>query len=115
MESANSGARTQSVAGFAAPTMVPTAVPQAPPPITATRSLIAQEPTTACRAPRRDPYTVPVSRATVAPTEHAGPALDPPLGPAAVLIPVKAFGQAKRRLGSALSDTDRIHLVRAMA
>ena len=32
-----------------------------------------------------------------------------------VLIPVKAFDQAKRRLGSALSDHDRIELVRAMA
>lgn len=51
----------------------------------------------------------------MAPTEHAVPAPDPPLGPEAVLIPVKAFGQAKRRLGAALSDTDRIHLVRAMA
>jgi 2-phospho-L-lactate guanylyltransferase len=32
-----------------------------------------------------------------------------------VLVPVKAFGQAKRRLGSTLSDLDRIQLVRAMA
>jgi 2-phospho-L-lactate guanylyltransferase len=51
----------------------------------------------------------------VAPTEHPAPAPDAPLGPEAVLIPVKAFHQAKRRLGSALSDTERIHLVRAMA
>jgi 2-phospho-L-lactate/phosphoenolpyruvate guanylyltransferase len=35
--------------------------------------------------------------------------------PEVVLIPVKAFGEAKRRLGSALSDPDRIRLVRAMA
>ena len=38
-----------------------------------------------------------------------------PLGPEVVLIPVKAFGQAKRRLGPALTDAERVHLVRAMA
>jgi 2-phospho-L-lactate guanylyltransferase len=32
-----------------------------------------------------------------------------------VLVPVKAFHQAKRRLGPALLDEDRIRLVRAMA
>ena len=37
------------------------------------------------------------------------------LGPEVVLIPVKAFHQAKRRLGSALSDPERIKLVRTMA
>ncbi len=43
--------------------------------------------------------------------------LDPDvhLGPEVVLIPVKAFHQAKRRLGTALSDPDREQLVRAMA
>jgi 2-phospho-L-lactate/phosphoenolpyruvate guanylyltransferase len=35
--------------------------------------------------------------------------------PEVVLIPVKAFGAAKRRLGSALSDPERIGLVRTMA
>jgi 2-phospho-L-lactate/phosphoenolpyruvate guanylyltransferase len=51
----------------------------------------------------------------VPPTEHAAHAVDPQLGPEVVLVPVKAFDQAKRRLGSALSDPDRIELVRAMA
>ena len=37
------------------------------------------------------------------------------LGPSVVLIPVKAFGQAKRRLGSALPERDRVQLVRSMA
>jgi 2-phospho-L-lactate/phosphoenolpyruvate guanylyltransferase len=43
------------------------------------------------------------------------PSVDVQLGPEVVLIPVKAFHQAKRRLGSALSDPERIELVRAMA
>jgi 2-phospho-L-lactate/phosphoenolpyruvate guanylyltransferase len=47
--------------------------------------------------------------------QHAGPAGDRPLGPEVVLIPVKAFHDAKRRLGSALSDPERIRLVRTMA
>jgi 2-phospho-L-lactate guanylyltransferase len=37
------------------------------------------------------------------------------LGPRAVLVPVKAFSQAKRRLGTALSDDERQALVRRMA
>jgi 2-phospho-L-lactate guanylyltransferase len=47
--------------------------------------------------------------------QHAAPPDDVRLGPEVVLIPVKAFHQAKRRLGSALSDADRIGLVRKMA
>jgi 2-phospho-L-lactate guanylyltransferase len=47
--------------------------------------------------------------------QHARPPDDVRLGPEVVLIPVKAFHQAKRRLGSALSDADRILLVRTMA
>ena len=47
--------------------------------------------------------------------QHAAPHDDVRLGPEVVLIPVKAFHQAKRRLGSTLSDPDRIALVRAMA
>jgi 2-phospho-L-lactate guanylyltransferase len=43
------------------------------------------------------------------------PPIDVALGPEVVLIPVKAFHQAKRRLGSALSDAERIRLVRTMA
>jgi 2-phospho-L-lactate guanylyltransferase len=46
---------------------------------------------------------------------HAAAPVDRTLGPEVVLIPVKAFYQAKRRLGSALSDPERIRLVRAMA
>jgi 2-phospho-L-lactate/phosphoenolpyruvate guanylyltransferase len=37
------------------------------------------------------------------------------LGPEVVLIPVKAFAQAKRRLGGAMDDAERVRLVRAMA
>jgi 2-phospho-L-lactate/phosphoenolpyruvate guanylyltransferase len=51
----------------------------------------------------------------VPPAQHAVQPGDLRLGPEVVLIPVKAFHQAKRRLGSALSDPDRIALVRAMA
>ena len=36
-------------------------------------------------------------------------------GPKVVLVPVKAFHQAKRRLGPALADPDRVRLVRSMA
>ncbi len=62
-----------------------------------------------------DPYTVPVSKANVPATQHDGSQADVELGHEVVLIPVKAFDQAKRRLGSTLSDGDRIALVRAMA
>jgi 2-phospho-L-lactate/phosphoenolpyruvate guanylyltransferase len=37
------------------------------------------------------------------------------LGPEVVLVPVKAFHQAKRRLGRTLADPDRVGLVRKMA
>ena len=37
------------------------------------------------------------------------------LGPEVVLVPVKAFGQAKRRLGRALAEPDRVRLVQSMA
>lgn len=40
---------------------------------------------------------------------------DVDLGPEVVLIPVKAFGQAKRRLGTTLGEPEREQLVRAMA
>ena len=49
------------------------------------------------------------------PAVHHPARVDVPTGPAVVLIPVKAFRAAKRRLGSALSDPDRMELVRAMA
>jgi 2-phospho-L-lactate/phosphoenolpyruvate guanylyltransferase len=47
--------------------------------------------------------------------QTAVPPVDVNLGPEVVLIPVKAFHQAKRRLGTALSDPERIELVRSMA
>ena len=37
------------------------------------------------------------------------------LGPEVVLVPVKAFHQAKRRLGATLPEPERVGLVRAMA
>jgi 2-phospho-L-lactate guanylyltransferase len=37
------------------------------------------------------------------------------LGPEVVLIPVKGFSQAKRRLGASLTDRQRVDLVRSMA
>lgn len=40
---------------------------------------------------------------------------DPILGDRAVLVPVKAFADAKRRLGAALGDAEREALVRRMA
>lgn len=43
------------------------------------------------------------------------PATPGVLGDRAVLVPVKAFADAKRRLGTALSDDERRQLVRAMA
>lgn len=47
--------------------------------------------------------------------EEATLLADVELGPEVVLIPVKAFDQAKRRLGSTLPEPERIRLVRAMA
>ncbi len=41
--------------------------------------------------------------------------VDAPLGPEVVLIPVKAFHQAKRRLESTMAGPARVRLVRAMA
>lgn len=65
--------------------------------------------------PGRRPYTVPVPRATLPPPSAAVSHTDRPLGPEVVLVPVKAFHQAKRRLGPALPHGDRIRLVRSMA
>jgi 2-phospho-L-lactate guanylyltransferase len=63
---------------------------------------------------RSHPYTVAVPRATL-PAPFGSDAEDAHLGNEVVLIPVKAFQQAKRRLGPALADADRVQLVRAMA
>jgi 2-phospho-L-lactate guanylyltransferase len=38
-----------------------------------------------------------------------------PMGSRAVLIPIKGFSVAKRRLGGSMNDADRINLVRSMA
>ncbi|HEX3947470.1 MAG TPA: NTP transferase domain-containing protein, partial [Acidimicrobiales bacterium] len=62
-----------------------------------------------------------VGTAAARPEDRPTPAVPGPtsrgplLGRQAVLVPVKAFGDAKRRLGAALSDTDRQALVRRMA
>ena len=61
------------------------------------------------------PYTVPVSRATGPAAWDAHAAADARSGPEVVLIPVKAFHQAKRRLGATMADPQRERLVRTMA
>jgi 2-phospho-L-lactate guanylyltransferase len=63
-----------------------------------------------CGRSRNDPdtYTEPVPV-----TDHASPPLG--IGPRAVLVPIKAFGEAKRRLDRALSGPERADLARAMA
>jgi 2-phospho-L-lactate/phosphoenolpyruvate guanylyltransferase len=62
--------------------------------------------------PAAGPYTDPVSSTVPgsgARVEGGG------LGPQVALVPVKAFRQAKQRLGSVLSDDERVRLVRCMA
>jgi 2-phospho-L-lactate guanylyltransferase len=62
------------------------------------------------------PYTGSVTVAAAADGKHESPNPSTPLlGTRVVLVPVKAFGQAKLRLGGALSDDDRKRLVRTMA
>jgi 2-phospho-L-lactate guanylyltransferase len=56
-----------------------------------------------------------VPKATLLPPSVSRPTTDPPIGPEAVLVPVKAFHQAKRRLGRVLVEEERVRLVRAMA
>jgi 2-phospho-L-lactate guanylyltransferase len=55
---------------------------------------------------------VPVSVTASLPAQ---PTPGPALGPEVVLIPVKGFRDAKRRLGGAMTDEVRQHLVRTMA
>lgn len=57
----------------------------------------------------------PAAGAAPAGTAPAGTAAASLLGPRAVLVPVKAFAEAKQRLGAALPDGDRRALVRRMA
>jgi 2-phospho-L-lactate/phosphoenolpyruvate guanylyltransferase len=65
------------------------------------------------------PYTDAVTLGTAGPLPVAARSAVSPaatlLGQRAVLIPVKAFAEAKRRLGPALSDDARQALVRRMA
>ena len=66
------------------------------------------------------PYTGAVTLGTAAVPPEAGsrvvvPGVASLLGPRAVLVPVKAFAEAKQRLGTALSDDARQALVRRMA
>ncbi len=101
MDAASSGERAHSAAGDEAATIVAMAVPHDPAPITATRSFMVPR-AYGCRSGR--PYTGAVRSTAMA-----------SLGPEVVLIPVKAFAQAKRRLGGAMGDRERVRLVRAMA
>ena len=85
-------------------------MPHDPAPTTATLSLFMPERLRRPRgAPSGHPYTVPVSRAST-PT-----VADVRRGTEVVLIPVKAFHQAKRRLDRVLSKDERERLVRTMA
>jgi 2-phospho-L-lactate guanylyltransferase len=51
---------------------------------------------------------------TASPQRPPGPS-GPRLGHHVVLVPVKGFGQAKRRLGGSMTDEERVELVRSMA
>jgi 2-phospho-L-lactate guanylyltransferase len=57
---------------------------------------------------------VTVGAATARPVTGASPGARL-LGPAAVLVPIKAFAEAKRRLEPALDDAERLALVHQMA
>lgn len=61
------------------------------------------------------PYTGSVPKATMPRARDSVTPGAAGLGPEVVLVPVKAFHQAKKRLGPALADAERIALVRAMA
>jgi 2-phospho-L-lactate/phosphoenolpyruvate guanylyltransferase len=87
------------------------AVPHDPAPITATRSCMPKR--LRRLHPADGPYTDAVPRPPAPASEWALPKAA--LGPSIVLIPVKAFHQAKRRLGTALPEQDRVQLVRSMA
>jgi 2-phospho-L-lactate/phosphoenolpyruvate guanylyltransferase len=56
-----------------------------------------------------------VPRATTPDAQDAALVAGARVGSEAVLIPVKAFHQAKRRLGSTMAEPDRVRLVRDMA
>jgi 2-phospho-L-lactate guanylyltransferase len=60
-------------------------------------------------------YTVPVSASVTASPQRPPLPAHATLGPEVVLIPVKGFRQAKRRLGRSMTDEKRMLLVRSMA
>ena len=100
MDAASSGERTQREAGCEAPMMVPTAVPHDPAPITATRSLMAPEPTADPQRTSRGPLHCPRCRGpAVPPAEHAADAADLVLGPRGRPDPGQGLppGQAEAR------------------
>src|SRR5580704_17307849 len=92
--------------------MVAMAVPQEPAPTTATRSLMVKRLRRTRDTLHVRPYPVQVSRATLPAPFTTDARL---LAHDVVLVPVKAFHQAKRRLGSAMTDEERVGLVKAMA
>ena len=117
MDDANSGDRAHKETGCDAPTSAATAVPHEPAPTTATRS---RHPVSLRRSPRggtaRRTYTVPQCPPAPLPDPQAPPTSPrATLGQEVVLIPVKGFRHAKRRLGGSMTDEMREHLVRSMA
>ena len=115
MDAASSGAHAQSESGCVAPTSVATVVPHDPAPITATRSTMHKRLGRPRSGPGVRPYTGSVPKAIVPSARLSVVSAGDRVGPEVVLIPVKAFHQAKKRLGPALSDAERVALVRAMA
>src|SRR5580692_9862343 len=98
MAAASSGERAHSMVGWLAPTSPATAVPHEPAPITATRSLMGISLRPRERPlPARTLSGVPAGLSAHARARRT--AALPNLGTHVVLIPVKAFEQAKRRLG----------------
>ena len=61
------------------------------------------------------PYTVESARQRHCLDADSPPPPRAPLGHEVVLVPVKGFRQAKRRLGGSMSDEKRVQLVRSMA
>ena len=116
MDAASSGERTHSEAGCEAPTMVATAVPHDPAPITATRSLMR---TKSLRRPRSDlrvdPYTVSVSRATVPAAQHAAAPVDARRGPRSCSSRSRRSTRPSGGSAPPWPTPSGIRLVRAMA
>lgn len=117
MASARSAERAHNVVGPLAASSAAIVVPHDPAPTTATvpRPMAGAYGHPAADDDEAAPYTGPVTVGTTAaqPGDRVGGG--PLLGRQAVLVPVKAFADAKRRLGDALSDDERRALVRRMA